>query len=209
MNISPRNRKRLIWLMTLACIGEILYAYMHYFVQPVRNGCEQDLDKIQALQEKIDHAENNLHGADSVVKEHTVLRDELGLATNRFVIRPVLGSLLESVRNLLEPIARQSGAQIEICSERGRLEIPGNKKDGIVNFDRYAVDVTLVGTYRAIREFVTAVEHSNPYACVTDIDIQRRVDMVTHHKAIIRIEWPVFAEPTIAGRTSGPTGMDK
>jgi hypothetical protein len=195
--------------MIIACIGEVLYAYFHYFVQPVRNGCEQDLAKIQALQEKIDHAEINLRGADSVVKEHTILRDELSLATNRFVIRPVLGSFLESARNLLEPIARQSEAQIEMCSERGRLEIPGNKKDGIANFDRYAVDVTIVGTYRAIREFVIAVERSNPYACVTDIDIQRRMDMVTHHKAIIRIEWPVFAEPTVAGRTSGPAGIDK
>lgn len=206
MNLSARNRKRLMGFMIFACVGVVLYSYVVFFVQPLRKAYTDDDAKSKELQEQNDKAEKDLRSAANVEKEYKALREELIVATNRFVLRPVLGSLLISAQNVVDPIARKSEVHVESYSEQGQSPIPGNKKDGQINFDRYALDVTLVGTYRAIREFVIAMEQSNPYVCVTEIDIHRREDIVTHHPARIQIEWPVFSETKAAGRASAPAG---
>lgn len=196
MKLSARDRQRLQWaVLGLLGGGGVLYAYVNLLVLPCIQAKADGKKQLEVLGDEISSAKLDLAKRAVVVAEYEKLRQDLAVATNRFVLRPVLGSLLESVQKIVLPLAAQTGVEIENCVERGRMEIPGaGKKEPALVFERYAMEVAVVGSYANIRDFIAAVEQTNEYVCVTDIDIQGRVESPRRHRASIRMEWPVFSE---------------
>ena len=195
MKLSARDKQRLQWGV-LAVIGgaAVLYAYIHLLVGPLRQDRVDGLNQLADSQDQIDQAVVDLRGLDSAKAEVAKLQAALAVATNRFVIRPVLGSTLVSVQSLVEPIAQACGLQMESCVERGRMEVPVSKKDAGFVIERYQMEVTAGGDYAAVRDFVQALEKNNEYVCITDVEILPRADNTLKHKARICMEWPVFGE---------------
>jgi hypothetical protein len=161
------------------------------------------MNGLTSYQEWIDKATSDLRSLPSAKDEAARLQREIRDATNRFVIVPVLGSTLVTVQNVMEPIAAENGLQIESFVERGRVELPVSKKDAGMTIERYLMEVTLSGSYGAVRGFLQSIEKANEYVCVSDVEILGRGDSPAVHKVRIGMEWPVFGEFHAPDSTSG------
>lgn len=193
MTLSLRDKQRTKWaLLVLVGGASVLYAVLHLLIRPLMQSRVEALNKLAECQERIDRASADLHNAAGVQAEVARLRDALSVATNRYVIQPILGSTLVTVQNVVEPMAAACGLQIDSFVERGRNEVPVNKKDAVMTIERYLMEISAVGSYASARGFLQEVEKTNIYVCVTDVEILGRNEDPARHRIRICMEWPVF-----------------
>lgn len=62
-------------------------------------------------------------------------------------------------------------------------------------FESFVTEVGGLAGYGELVEFLRQVEASNPYVCITGLDVQSRPEDVTQHRILIQMEWPVEAPP--------------
>jgi hypothetical protein len=205
VKISARDRQRAQWCLTALVGGAaVLYACIHLLIGPLQQVRVAELDKLAVCNEQLDKARNGLRDLAADSNEVVKLQAELDVATNRFVVRPVLGSTLVSVQGIVEPIAASCGLQIESYAEHGRNEMPVTTKDAGVILERYLMEVSVAGSYAALRDFLQAVEKTNAYVCVTDVEILGGGENPAKHKARICMEWPVFGARKAAPPARSP-----
>lgn len=193
MKLSARDRQRVRWcLTTLVGVAAVLYACINLLISPLRQVQIAEQNKLAFYNEQLDTARDGLRDLAADSNEVVKLQSELDVATNRFVVRPVLGSTLVSVQGIVEPIAAACGLQIESFAEHGRNEMPLSAKAAGVIIERYLMEVAVVGSYAAVRDFLQAVETTNAYVCVTEVEILGRGENPAKHRARICMEWPVF-----------------
>lgn len=207
MKLSARDRQRLQWVLAVIVGGgAVLYAVFQLVIQPLKQARIDGLRRLQEYSDRIDKATLDLRGMQAARDEHARLVAALDVATNRFVLRPVLGSMLVSVQNVVEPIAASCGLQIEEKSfqERGQNELPVNKKDAGMTIERYQMEVSMIGSFAGVRDFISTIEKTNEYVCVTDVEILGRPEDVTRHKVRVCMEWPVFGAPKPAEAPAAP-----
>jgi len=205
VKLSANERQR--WLRILAILiggAAVLYACLNLLILPLLHGRIAGMNKLAELSERIETAKMDPRDLAASKAELARLQAELLVATNQFVLRPVLGSMLVSVQNIIEPIAATCGLQIEACLERGRSELPVSRKNATLTIDRYLMEISALGSYAAIRDFIQTVEQTNPYVCVSDLEITGRSDNSDRHKARICLEWPVFGAPNEAEPVPAP-----
>ncbi len=213
MKLSERDKRRFLWaLLIVLGVAAVLYSSINLFILPLRQSKVSALGRLDKLHEQIMQAEADLHGLDAIRAEVGRLQAGLEGSTNHFVLRPLLaGNLLVPLQNLVEPMAKASGVQIDAWSERGRMEMPVNKKDATMTIDRYQVELALTGPYAAVREFVLALERTNAYVCVTELEILGQAADVQKHKIRLGMEWPVFGVQAVteaaAGRARNAAGQ--
>jgi len=195
VKLSAHGKQRLFLGLAILIGGAaILYAYINLLILPLRQTRIEGMNILAENQDKIDKAKNVLQTLASVKADVGRLQEDLAVATNQFIIRPVLGSTLVTVQNAIEPIAQKCGLQVDSCVERGRMEIPGTYTAAGFVVQRYLVELTAVGAYATVRDFVQTLEQSNACVCVTDLDVTGRAEDVVKHKVRICMEWPVFSE---------------
>jgi len=193
VKLSARDKQRLSRaLMKLIGGAAVLYASINLLILPLIQVRGTEMNKRGYFLEKIDTATHDLRDLAADKAEVAKLQAELDVATNRFVVRPVLGSTLVSVQNIVDPIAAACGLQIESYAEHGRTELPVDAKNAGIVIERYLVEVAVAGSYASVRDFVQAVETANEYVCVTEIEIVGRVESPAKHRIRISMEWPVF-----------------
>ena len=195
MKLSARDKQRLQWgLMALGGGAGLLYAFVQLLIFPLMQVRVEEKAKLEDYQGRIDKARVAQRELAGDSNEVVRLQAYLAVATNRYVVIPVLGSTLVSVQNIVEPIAAACDLQIESYAERGRNELPLKSKDVGVIIERYLMEINVVGSYAAVRDFLQAVETTNACVCVTDVEIVGRSDDPFRHKTRICMEWPVFGE---------------
>lgn len=195
MKLTPQD-KRFLMQAAAAVVGgaAVIYAGVHLIFRPLLTSRAADCRDLEVLQDRINEAETALRDEQTPRGEHRKLQADLEAATNNFVLRPVLGSLLMEVQNQLDPVAQRCQVQMDPCVERGRMEIPGQKQDKGLFFERYVMDVSLKGSYAALRSFVDEIERMNPYVCVAEIAIQGRRETPSVHHARFTLEWAVSGD---------------
>ena len=213
MKLDARDKLRLQWGVTILIGGAaVLYACTQLMILPLRHARVEGMNRLAKYQERIDRATIELRGVDGIRAEVSRLRADVDTATNLFLLRPVLGSTLVTVQNFVEPIAQECGLQIDSCAERGRNEMPVNMKDAVQTIQRYLTEVTATGPYAAAREFVAALEKTNAYVCVTDVEVVGQAGDVCKHKIRICMEWPVAgqqkAPAPVHDKAASPTEDD-
>ena len=195
MKLSTRDKQRLQWGgLILVCGTAILYAYINVLIIPFIDSRAEGKKQLEECTAKIAEATNALCKLSAVSNEVARLQAEISVATNQFVIRPVLGSTLVSVQRVIEPMALACGLQLESCVELGRMDVPVNKKDAGFVIDRDLVALTAIGSYDAVRDFVQTLEETHEYVCVTEVEVVGRGENVQKHKLRICTEWPVWGE---------------
>jgi len=207
MKLSGHDKKRLRWGVGILLGGAgLLYAYVHLVLTPLVVARDANRNEDDTLRAEIEQSRVDFCDATTLRQEAATVQEAYTTDTNLFVLRPVLGSLLMGAQRLLEPVAQDCGLQMDPCVEKGRFEIPPRRGDGEKRFERYAMDVTLQGSYRALADFIRTLERTNAFLCVSDIDIQGRPENPLRHKATIRIEWPVAVENRLPTVPSGKGG---
>jgi len=203
VKLSARDKQRLQWALAVF-VGSagVLYACIHLLIRPLMQVRAEGLTTLNDYQQRISKATTDLRGLPATRAEVAKLHAELAIVTNRFVMRPVLGSTLVSVQGVVEPIARACDLQLESCVERGRMDVPVSRKDAVFVIDRYLVEISAVGSFAAVRDFVQALEQTNEFVCVTDAEIIGLAGDVFRHKVRICMEWPVFGERSTAAEAA-------
>lgn len=203
MKLSARDKQRLQWALAVF-VGSagVLYACIHLLIRPLMQVRAEGLTALDDYQQRSSKATADLRGLPAIRAEVARLQAELAVATNLFVVRPVLGSTLVSVQGVVEPIARACDLQIESCVERGRMDVPVSRKDAVFVVDRYLVELSAVGSYASVRDFIQALEQTNEYVCVTDAEIIGLAGDAFRHKVRICMEWPVFGERSTAAEAA-------
>jgi len=195
MKLSAHDKQRLRWLAAgVAGVAGVLYAYVQLLILPLMTVRDANRGECALLREQSEQARVDLLDAAATRRDYAALQQELDVATNGCVLRPVLGSLLMSAQRLLEPVAQDNGLQVDTCVEKGRVELPTGKSDKDRVFERYAMEITVQGPYQGVTGFLNALERTNAYLCVTDLDIQGRPENPLRHKTTLRLEWPVAVE---------------
>ena len=198
MKLDTRDKQRLQWgVMILIGGTAVLYACIQLMILPLQHAREDGMNRLAKYQERIDRATLDLRGMTGIRAEVDRLREAVKTTTNQYVLRPVLGSTIVTVQNFIEPIAQECGLQLNACVERSRMEMPVNTKDAVQTIDRYLTEVTAIGPYATVRDFVVALEKTNAYLCVTEVEILGQAD-VRKHKVRVCMEWPVEGQPKAA-----------
>jgi hypothetical protein len=212
VKLTERDKRRAQWaVLSMLAVAGVIYGSINLFIRPLRQSRTTAMNKMAALQEQIDQAELDLKDLESIQAEVDRLQAGLAATTNRYVLRPLLaGNLLDPLQNLVEPMAREHGIKIDSWSERGRTETPVNKKDATMLIDRYQIELSMTAPYAMVRDFVLALERTNSYVCVTDLELIGQAADVQRHKVRMGMEWPVFGVPVAQeaspGRARGAAG---
>lgn len=198
MKLDARDKQRLQWGVMILIGGvAVMYACIQLMILPLRHAREDGMNRLAKYQERIDRATTDLRGMAGIRADVIKLQEAVNTATNLYVLRPVLGSTIVTVQNFIEPIAQECGLQLDACAERSRMEMPVNTKDAVQTIDRYLTEIAAIGSYAAVRDFVVALEKTNDYLCVTEVEILGQAD-VRRHKVRVCMEWPVAGQPKAA-----------
>ncbi len=213
MKLDARDKLRLQWGVTILIGGAaVLYACTQLMILPLRHAREAGATRLAKYQDRIERAAIDLQGMDGIRAEVSRLRREVDTATNLFLLRPVLGSMIVPAQNFVEPIAQECGLQIDSCAERSRNAIPVNMKDAVQTIERYLTELTASGPYAAVWDFIAMMEKTNAYVCVTDVEIFGQSGDVSKHKIRICMEWPVAgqhkAPAPVREKAASPTEDD-
>ncbi len=115
-------------------------------------------------------------------------------------IQPLLGSLAMRGKSLLDPLARQTGFQIESVRELPLLplQVPVPAPNQL--YGRQPVEFTGHGSYAQIVAFIAAAEERQPLATLSSLLVLAQPASPETHKAIVTFEWPASGE-----KRNGPT----
>ena len=110
------------------------------------------------------------------------------------VIEPLLGSFSMRGKNLLDPIARQTGFHIDGVRELQPIPLQLPKPAPEQLHYRQPVEFTGQGSYTQITAFITQVEASQPLVALSGLLILSQPQTPETHKAVITFEWPAKGE---------------
>jgi len=186
-----------------------------YLVMPLNAERRKVETNVTAQLRKVDQALLALRKLPETQQRHADLGDLLEGETNRFVLRPVLGSYpaqrdiyrlaaetgfnVQSVREIGKtPTPVTTGTDYKQAKTRGRRG-PADRKPAQPEiapwFARYMVEVTGEGSYAVILALIDRLEQDNPYCGLAGLTIRGLPNNVERHRAILMLEWPVAADP--------------
>lgn len=195
----PENKKERIQVFGLIGLGValLLFTLVQLLIVPF-NARRQKWKIIQEeLDRKMEKAKKELLYAPTVKVEYDVVSVEIDRIMASNVLRPILGSYLVGVTEMLENAAREVGLKLNEIQEVGIGELPRSKTDKTVDvFKSYAIQLSGEGSYEEVRAFLDKIETDNPFLCVTEIRIIGRPDKPEQHQLNVRVEWPIEAAPS-------------
>ena len=110
------------------------------------------------------------------------------------VIEPLLGSFSMRGKNLLDPIARQTGFHIDGVRELQPIPLQLPKPAPEQLHYRQPVEFSGQGSYAQITAFITQAEASQPLVALSGLLILSQPQSPETHKAVITFEWPAKGE---------------
>ncbi|MFC1496933.1 hypothetical protein ACFLS1_00480 [Verrucomicrobiota bacterium] len=117
-------------------------------------------------------------------------------ASDKYVLLPRLGdNYLLGARDIVEKFTNELGLEIDSTKEIGRVDIP--KGGGVNTFKAYTAQFDIQCGYHDLVKLLTKLEKSNPYACVSDLQITlQRNDRIKHH-VNFKVQWPIWIDSEI------------
>lgn len=143
--------------------------------------------------------------------EYAAISNDLFAVTNRYVVRPVLGSY--PMEQDIYKFAEEAQFKVTGCLEIGRTLTPteppqvtpatsGKPKTAkkkappkALHFDRFQMEVSGSGSYYSVIKLIHALEEQNPFFSVTSIDITANKRTPEVHNVVMKLEWPIDAKP--------------
>jgi hypothetical protein len=224
VKIPARYRTAVVMAVAiLICI--LLGVGVFYAVHPLYVSRQSMKKEHTELRVKIDKALQELRNEERVRAEYEAGALDMKQLSDRYVLQPVLGSFVLAARAHLEPLADKT-PRFEIINIReapARAKTKGvvkkagdkSKKDKGATaapakrvYKGYSAEVTATGGYEALTLFVRLVEESNPYLCITDLQIRGQPETPAQHRLVMLVEWPI-EPPEEAAPAAGGKGAAK
>jgi hypothetical protein len=222
VKIPEKYRTEIVMAIAiLICI--LLGVGVFYAVRPWYVSRQSMKREHAELRVRIDKALQELRSEERVRAEYEAGALDMRQLSDHYVLQPVLGSFVLAARARLEPLADKT-PRFEIINIReapAKAKIKGAvKKAGSADklkkakgaaaapakrvYKGYGAEVTAAGGYEALTLFVRLVEESNPYLCITDLQVKGQPETPAQHKLVMLVEWPIEppeeAEPAADGK---------
>lgn len=188
-----KERAQLFLLLGLWFAGGLVA--LHYFVlSPFLAKRGKNVHELNELNENIQKARLAAQDEARVREEHLRALADLRRAMEQYVVPP--DSALSWVSERIYATARGLGVTIRSVTP---MRMPDAAWDAMVKGGRflrpYAVQVVLECGYDKLLALVQAFESSNPFLCLTGINVQGQEQNVTRHVVTLRVEWPLWGRP--------------
>lgn len=119
------------------------------------------------------------------------------------VLEPLLGSFAIRAKILLDPLASQSGFQIDNVRELPPIVLQQPKPPPEQLHYRQPIEFTGSGSYEQIASFIALVEAKNPLTALASLQILGQSQSPERHRAVLTFEWLAKGEKS----KTGPTGQ--
>lgn len=210
-NGSGAMRWCLSFLAAVAA-GVLVLLYVILPMNRQRTKIEAELEKrLRAT----DQALESVRKLSETRQQHALGMEALGMETNLYVLRPVLGSF--PVQRDIYRLAAETGFNLSLVREIGKTPTPvitaarrgrtpsrkpaptkSGQADASSYFTRYVVDVSGEGSYASVLALIERLEQENPYCGVTALTIRGLPNAIARHRVSLTLEWPVAADPPVA-----------
>ena len=223
MNLDLKNLNplqiRLAAGLGMTCVAGLL---AWFGVKPMREQEQAILREAAEQCRRNDAALQDIREALGMDGEVARLESALAGETNRFVLRPILGSY--PVQRDIYRLAAETGFKVGMVREAGRQTTPvaklpappvGRQKAGAAPakppppppipaaFDRYVLEIGGEGSYADVTALIDLLESENPYCGVVALNIRGVPDKPERHRVSMSLEWPVQALPPPAADNDG------
>ena len=205
-SIPPSQKRVLAGVAAVAAVAVVVM----YVILPMNRKVAEANQKARDLNAQNDRSFLRIRNVPRLRAENRQLGDEVAAITNRFVMRPILGSY-PMERHLFE-IVGEDGFHVSSCREVGLVETPtlspaeleknkGKKppkgKKGPPKpkryLSRYKMEIQGEGRYADIVRLIKTLEEENPYFAVVSLRIVSNPRRPELHDVTLSLEWPVEA----------------
>ncbi len=197
----PENKKERFQVLVLIAIGGIAVIYLGVSagIQPVTRYKKEKRDRAEQLKEEIRKADQKIKHIQADSLRNQEILEQICSEAEMYVLRPTLGgNYFLGAGEMIERIARKADVTIDPPSEAGVSEIPQNSARPTGNvLKSYGVRISMKASFQDLLRFLTELEASNPYLCVSSISVsgQGTADPESH-RISMEVQWPIWADDT-------------
>lgn len=194
MNLSnlSKEQKQLI-VLGLIVGATLLYAGFRFGLQPMAAQWHSKRTELATMEGDLRKARRLIASRGHLETTLAESREQLRTAAEQYV--PNQENPLSWATQKIYFQARSVGVDIEAVSEVGSATaLRGLVDGGARHFASYAVRIVTACSYQKTKEFVRALQDSNPYLCVAGFHIGARSDAPELHTVTIDVEWPAWGK---------------
>lgn len=193
MTRLQKEKKQLLVLIAIWTVGAATLTY-YFVLAPFLERRGRSSKELDELNQNIQKARLAVQEEPRVRKEHEQAMADLRRAMSEYIAPPE--SPLSWVSEKVYSLARTVGVNIRSITPQ---RVADTTWDALIKEGRYlrpyAVQITMECSYDNLREFVRALEESNPYLALTGITVLGQDQNVMRHAVTLRVEWPMWGRP--------------
>jgi hypothetical protein len=162
---------------------------------------------IEQLRGDIERAKTLISRVERTQADHAAVVRRILDSSSRHVLQARHGNYLIGARRIVEQSAAQAGVSIVSVTELGisTLELSaapaGQAPDR--SFKSYTAEVSARGSLSALVAMLDSIEKSNPFLCVSKLQVTAYEKDPQRHQVFLRIQWPIWADPEIENNLRG------
>jgi len=195
----PENKKERIKLFCLIGIFAvfILYFLVRSAAGPMLRMKAEQKEQIAKLKAEIETAQRvtDIVGKTADMNRQTVDEIIRIAETDGFILRPRLGNYLLEATEIIEAKASEAGVSILSvkAAEIAECPVPGDSSSP-GTFSLYTARVGMECGMHELISFLRNIEQSNPYLCISGIDIAGRPGDPATHEVTVHVQWPIWRD---------------
>jgi hypothetical protein len=196
MNLSNLNPDQKKMLILAGLVGTVaLYSLGTFGVRPFLSRAGQASTDLRELQRQMDKAQQTLNREPQIREDSDRTTKHLREAATEH-IPPVVNAMSWLAERIYRS-ARLVGVDIESVNDLGAATVPWQANDAANQraFAPYTVRIAAQCGYRDLVRLLAALEHSNPYLCVSEIVIAAQPGEPERHRVTLSVEWPHWIDP--------------
>jgi hypothetical protein len=199
----PDNRSDRITVIALIVVGAGAVTYGVIF-----GGIRPLVARKAKLAGEMERFEGNLRAADGAISrtQHTRAENQATVKEildicSKCVLHPRFGNYLIGARRIIEQAAAQAGVEAPSVTELGvsvlELRSPAAGETSEKAFKSYIAEVSGRSGLEAAGRMIRILETSNPFLCVSKLQITADEKDPQRHRIFFRIQWPIWADPDV------------
>jgi len=189
--LAPSMRRALIVTLVATVSAVALFSFA---ILPTRTRLKSLTLEIGVLKDTLASMHQDIAATDQQKAKTAALAAERDAFLESGVIEPLLGSFAMRGKTLLDPLAQETGFNIETVKELPLIQLQVPTPAPLQLYGRQPVEFTGRGSYTQITAFISYAERSLPLATLSSLLILGQPQNPEIHKAIITFEWPAKGE---------------
>jgi hypothetical protein len=195
-HLAP-SMKRAIALSAIVLVAE--GAVLFWGIRPESLALKKLQAENKDLNVKLGLVRADVSNTDVQRKATELAMQERDALVNSGVLEPLLGSFAIRAKILLDPLASESGFQIDNVRELPPIVLQQPKPPPEQLHYRQPIEFTGSGSYEQIASFIALVEAKNPLTALASLQILGQPQNPERHRAVLTFEWPAKGEKSKTG----------